>query len=174
MLGFVARASFFTSSENLSAPDAMEAKARLVVFAATVPNAAVSKRSAGKRAAKNIERLREYIRGMPRHKQSLVMQYQNPERGGPRREKLVASDTYACYGVPAKTIFEEASCLLDAVGRHYESRTLKFLRTSTLCSRRRERTNSNIFGSFAIFSGGITPFLSSSPLASKIAAEVQG
>ncbi len=35
-------ASFLTSSENLSAPVAMDAKARLVVFAATVPNAAAS------------------------------------------------------------------------------------------------------------------------------------
>jgi len=47
-LGFVARASFFTSSENLSAPDAMEAKARLVVFAATVPNAAANRSPAAK------------------------------------------------------------------------------------------------------------------------------
>jgi len=35
-------ASCLTSSENLSAPVAMEARARLVVLAATVPNAAAS------------------------------------------------------------------------------------------------------------------------------------
>ena len=35
-------ASCLTSSENLSAPDAMDASAKLVVFAATVPKAAAS------------------------------------------------------------------------------------------------------------------------------------
>jgi len=35
-------ASCFTSSENLSAPVAMDARAKLVVFAATVPKAAAS------------------------------------------------------------------------------------------------------------------------------------
>ena len=35
-------ASCLTSSENLSAPVAMDARARLVVFAATVPKAAAS------------------------------------------------------------------------------------------------------------------------------------
>ena len=38
-----ARASFFTSSENVSAPEASEARARLVVFAATVPKAAAKR-----------------------------------------------------------------------------------------------------------------------------------
>ena len=41
--GFCDRsASCLTSSENLSAPVAMDARARLVVFAATVPKAAAS------------------------------------------------------------------------------------------------------------------------------------
>ena len=39
-----ARASFLTNSENLSAPVAREASARLVVFAATDPKAAASLR----------------------------------------------------------------------------------------------------------------------------------
>ncbi len=38
------RASFLTSSENLSAPVARDARARLVVFAATLPKAAASLR----------------------------------------------------------------------------------------------------------------------------------
>ena len=59
-----------TSSENLSAPVAMDARARLVVFAATVPKAAASfspeaKAARARSSAALIDSLEGEIPGLP-------------------------------------------------------------------------------------------------------------
>jgi len=63
-------ASCLTSSENLSAPDAMDASAKLVVFAATVPKAAANfspeaKAARASSSAALIDSLEGEIPGLP-------------------------------------------------------------------------------------------------------------